>query len=156
MAKPRTGKTYMHHGIEIVASYFSKSGTGRNCNTVQGYEYQGFTGRSWHESLKEARAEIDRAYSYATGESPFGPNMRIDYIKWIARTFDGEAAREEIDRREAARVRNAEKDRMAALAKAQAMDVIRAAARDSVELARALDLIHGTELETTYHGQGAS
>lgn len=51
-------KTY-HYGIEIVPTYRSRSGTGRICRTVQGYEYASFHGVSWTRSIKDAKEEID-------------------------------------------------------------------------------------------------
>ncbi len=45
-----------HRGYAIHASYLSKSGTGRICQSVQGYT---FMGDDWAPSIRGARKRID-------------------------------------------------------------------------------------------------
>jgi len=57
-------KTAEHKGFTITATYESSSGTGRTCQSIQGWRIQGVNGWGdrggmWNSSLKNAKAEID-------------------------------------------------------------------------------------------------
>jgi hypothetical protein len=83
--------------FEIAKTYVSKHGSGRTCETPQGWEVScpgvfmwGRTraGHEWYSSKREAIGTMWKRYDQAhTGNPKELANLRVDYIAWLLKVW---------------------------------------------------------------------
>lgn len=80
-------KEFEHRGIRIVPDYESANGTGKQCQTLQGWRVHIGKPRSiwggfpWAASKKDAREKVDSYYKYTEMEpEQISSNVREDFL----------------------------------------------------------------------------